>query len=624
MCGFFQVIQKKSPIDKRLFRQALASMRHRGPDQSGEMFLENDVQRSDSKQTVYMGFGHQRLSIQDISNKSNQPFVMGSDVLIYNGEVYNFRELNEELRINGEVLDTEGDTETLFRCIRSDGEKALSRFNGMWAFSLYFASKDCLFLSRDRYGKKPLFFYRDENLLCVSSTIFAIQIYLQKKLQFRRDALIENLIYGKLYPSGTTDTHFEGISQVLPGHWASFDLTSWEICQKSYFKFHDERLTGHVEYNPELLAETLKDSVRKRLISDRPVGLLLSGGIDSTLILSTLFSLGLQDQCQIYMGNTGKSEDYNYAKQCVEHLGFRAETVTLDYNSSTFDRFLKICRHMEKPVALNGSSMAMPQMYEVIASKGVPVVLDGTGGDEIFGGYWSRQGPYAVREAVKQNDWEWIRKQLKSKDAYPIKSYLMRAYVPTFFSEKNYMAERKLKAFLNPCFKPELKSIFLASPTDPLEKMGQTFTEAISSDVAPGGRLGEWLWHNDRNSMMSSVEGRSPLLDYRLNRFSYTSYNEKFSTVWNKFELRRIFDALTPLPSQWRQQKQGFRWDSRKFLYSNKEKILELIRENKSSQDLIDISKFVAVADRHPKLLSSSFGRQLLAISAIDHVFSSS
>lgn len=625
MCGLFQVIQKSGPIDRDRFRRALASMHHRGPDQSGELFLEVPVHGAAGGQVVHMAFGHQRLAILDLSDKSRQPFVADGDVLLYNGEVYNYRELNAGLRARGVVLHTDGDTETLLRSLQLEGEPALARFNGMWAYSLYRASEGCLRLARDRYGKKPLFFYQDENVLCVSSTIHAIQVYLGRKFALRRDVLVNYLVYGELYPSGTVQTHYDGICQVLPGHAATFDLASWALRQQPYFAFYDEALAGRqADDDPGALVELLKDAVRLRLVSDRPVGLLLSGGIDSTLVLATLYALGMQDQCKVYMGEVGRSEDYRYAKLCADKLGIQAETVVLDYDSNTFERFLQVCRHQEKPVSLNGSSMGMPQMYEVIAAQGVPVVLDGTGGDEIFGGYWQRQFPYAVRDARRDGNWGWLRRQLAGEAGEnAVKSHLWRSFLPPGLLAGQRRMKEQLKALANPFFQADFARVMATLPSDPLADLSLTFPQAMCADTAPGGRLGEWLWHNDRNSMMSSVEGRSPLLDYRLNRYLYTPYERKFVDCWNKHELRTAFDALAPLPSQWRRQKQGFRWDGKHFLAHNKDNILALVRENRSLDGLVDIPRLVAVVDRQPKLLKSSFVKQVLAISGVEQALSS-
>lgn len=621
MCGLFQVIRRDAPVDRERFRRALDSMRHRGPDQDGEHYVEHELPGG---RRVHLAFGHRRLSIIDLSDASRQPFVIGDDVLLFNGEIYNYRELNRDLAARGIPHTTSGDTETLFRCLLLDGEAAQASFNGMWACSLYRREAGTVFLSRDRYGKKPLFFYRDEQVICLSSTIHAIQVYLGRTFPLRRDVLANYLVYGELYPSGTAEIHYDGIRQVLPGHCGVIDLAGWDIRQRPYFAFHDDAYAGLPDPEPGELVELLKDAVRKRMISDRPVGLLLSGGIDSTLVLATLHALGLQEQCHVFMGEVGRSEDYRYAKQCADKLGIRAETVVLDYDSNTFERFLQVCRHQEKPVSLNGSSMGMPQMYEVIAARGVPVVLDGTGGDEIFGGYWQRQFPYAVRDARRAGNRAWLRRQLAGDAGEnAVKSHLLRAFVPPGLLAGQRRLSEQVKALANPVFTPGFAEVLAMRPSDPLADLSMDFTRAMCADTAPGGRLGEWLWHNDRNSMMSSVEGRSPLLDYRLNRYLYTSYERKFVDCWNKHELRTAFDALAPLPSQWRKQKQGFRWDGKHFLAHNKDRILALVRENRSLDGLVDIPRLVSLVDRQPKLLKSSFVKQVLAISGVEQALSS-
>ena len=624
MCGFFQVIQRHAPIDRERFRLALASMQHRGPDQSGELFIDTTVNTADGERQIHLGFGHQRLSILDLSDKSRQPFVIDRDVLLYNGELYNYRELNAGLRQRGITLHTDGDTETLCQSLRLMQEDALSGFNGMWAFSMFREGSRELLFARDRYGKKPLFYYQDDNVFCASSTIRAIQLYLRQAIRFRRDVLLNYLVFSELYPSGTHETHFEDIHQVLPGHSARLNLSNWQFRQSPYFSFYDPALAAGYRAAPGELAELLKDSVRKRLVSDRPVALLLSGGIDSSLILSTLAALGLQEQCKIYMGETGRSADHRYAKECVDLLGIPATTVVLDYDSNTFERFLQVCRHQERPVSLNGSSMGMPQMYEVIAADGIPVVLDGTGGDELFGGYWQRQFPLAVREARRRGETEWLRRQLADGGENDVRRQLLRSFLPAGLLDQQHQLTKKIRAVINPLLRADFGRIMDARPTDPMTRLTMSFSEGLSTDVAPGGRLGEWLWHNDRNSMMSSVEGRSPLLDYRLNRFLYTGYQAKFSGRWNKFELRNVFSELTPLPTQWREQKQGFRWDGKHFLQHNHGRILELIRSNRCLVDLelVDTGKLTAYVSRQPKLLKSTFFKQVLAISGVEQAFS--
>lgn len=624
MCGLFQVIQRGIPIDREAFRRALASMHHRGPDQSGEYFVEAPLQEQGGQQAVFCGFGHQRLAIIDLTDRSRQPFVANGNVLVFNGEIYNYKEIAGSLTEQSVALTTSGDTEVLFRIVERDNPASLNRLNGMWAFSFYSRRKNSLTLSRDRYGKKPLFYYHTDNIFIASSTILAIQTYLGRRLQLREKHLLSFITYGDLFPPQDSQTHFDEIHQVLPAHYAEFDFASWQLAQKPYFSFAPDHQSSHqhADAHPNALAELLKDCVATRLVSDRPVGLMLSGGIDSTLILSALAAQGLTDQCRIFIGETGQSQDGEYATQCVNQLGIKAETIFLDYGNDAFERFLKIMRHLEKPVTFTGSAMAMPRMYEAIAELGIPVVLDGTGGDEVFGGYWDRQFPYAARQALTGFDWRWLVQNLSCDGSEnKVRKYISRALLPAPLADFNKRLKKKWRLYRNPYLKISLGTILRSSSDDPLASLGLTFDEALCADVSPGGRLGEWLWHNDRNSMMSSVEGRSPLLDYRLKQYMYSGYQNKFVSCWNKHQLRTAMGAMVPLPTQWRQQKQGFRWNTLRFMQSNQERIMELIRASRSLVDIVDIARLLSDASKSPELLTSSLCRKILAVSALEQGF---
>ena len=616
MCGFFQVIQKKQHVSKEKFLSALKTIEHRGPDAQGVHFADYKTPEGDK---YYAAFGHQRLSILDLSESSNQPFIHDSHILLYNGEIYNYKSLGEELRNYGVKLSTAGDTEILMKSLIREGDSVLGRFNGMWAFSLYDSQNNSVTLSRDRYGKKPLFYYLDENIFCASSSIRAIKEYLGLKLEFRRETLLDYMLYGNMYPSPSSQTHFHKISQILPGHICHFDCVNWTLKQKPYFDWHSRVQQNEMEESSNL-EDTLSDSVAARLVSDRPVGLLLSGGIDSSLLLSIMVSMGLQDQVKIFMGDTGRSDDYHYAKKSVEQLGLPAETVVMDYNENTFERFLNICWHHEKPFPLNGNAMAMPQMYEVIESEGIPVVLDGSGGDEIFGGYWERHMPFAMHNALQQKDWQWIKLMYSSNGkSNQVRRSIINSFLPAEMLNMKHKFSIRLGKQFHPLINAHYTEIWKSVNPDPLETISTSFSNALSMDVAPGGRLGEWIWHNDRNSMMSGVESRSPLLDYRLHKFLFTGYKSKYRGVWNKNELRKIFDQFQPLPTQWRRQKQGFRWDGKHFILNNKERIIELIESSDCLPEVINTKRLVALSRKFPKILRSSLGKRALCVAGIEN-----
>ena len=555
-----------------------------------------------------MGFGHQRLSILDLDKRSNQPFFDNDNILVFNGEIYNFDELKSKYKREGIEFQTSSDTEVVAKTFSLKKFDKISRFNGMWALSFYDKKDKKLFLSRDRYGKKPLFYYLDKDILCISSTIKAIKEYLNINLVFREKYLLNYLIYGDMFPTDEELTHFENIKQILPAHNGVFDIKKWKIEQNRYFISPKSDLDK--DFSENNLIKKLKNSVELRLNSDRPIALLLSGGIDSSLILSILHHYGYDKRVHVFMGDTGRSDDYKYAKACVKQLNIKADTITSDYDTDAFDRFLRICKHHEKAFPFNGNAIAMSEMYEKVSDFGIPVVLDGSGGDELFGGYWERYIHFAIKEVISNGDVEWLETIRKSN---PNKKEILNHQT---YPHKEFV----LKKALNPFLKLSIKQLANIKTLDPLRNKILGFDEALYLDTAPGGRLGEWIWHNDRNSMASSVESRSPFLDFELHSFIYSGYKNKFSKNWNKYELRKIFDKFSPIPTQWRAEKQGFRWDGKHFFYNNKEQIIEVIRKSEVLKEYMNRDLFCNFADYFPKLFKSSFAKRALGIAGIEHM----
>lgn len=560
--------------------------------------------------------GHRRLAIIDLNPRSKQPFGSDQKTLLFNGEIYNYADLKPELENEGAQFHTAGDTEVLFEALVHKGTSILPSCNGMWAFSYLDKSRNRLTASRDRYGKKPLFFFQDENTICLSSTIGAIHQYLGRKPQLTQHALQSFLTFGTMYPSAGQQTHFEAIQQVEPGSVYEFDLGNWTVSKHAYFDPSEPAETGLED--PEQLAEYLKIAVSSRLVSDRPIALLLSGGVDSSLLLSILCAMNLQDQVHVYMGETGVSDDYKYAKECADKLGVTAKTIVLDYGNRSFDRFLSVCKHHEKAFLFNGNALAMPEMYEAISNDGIPVVLDGTGGDEFFGGYWNRQFPYAVREELSNGDSTWVdsiaSENGKSNNIHKhIRNSRRSEKLRNWWSEMQPRLSTARHRYLKTPFSEFLK----CAPTDPLTRVDNDFTKALVRDISAGGRLGEWVWHNDRNAMMSSVENRSPLLDFRLHSYLFTGQRKKFVGKYNKHELRAIFDAFNQLPTQWRWQKQGFRWNGKSFIKQNETSIRDLISACTWLEDSIDLKKFSDRSHKFPSMLRTTLAKRIITIAGL-------
>ena len=613
MCGIFQVYSRKRAIDRERFAAALQSMKHRGPDYTGVRFHEQPLKTEGGE--VHIASGHQRLSILDLDPRSHQPFHRTDRCLLFNGEIYNFRELRAAIDDGTLPFTTTGDTEVLFYGLTRMGLKFLNDANGMWGFTFLDESTRRVLASRDRYGKKPVFYYHDDELAIFSSTIQAVHHYLGTPPRLCDDQVDSYLTHGMMFPGADEKTHIQGLNQIPAGHSLTFDLDRWQMQLQSYFNI-GEMVRSRVP-RAEELPGILRDAVTARLISDRKVGLLLSGGVDSTLVLATMHALGLQDQVHCFIGETGRSDDAEFAKKCVAQLGIEATVVNLDYGKGTFARLLKMCHHQEKAFPFLGSSMAMSEMYERIAEFDVRVVLDGTGGDEIFGGYWDRYFPIAVREAFARRDWTWLNdcwKNTPRSGALMFKAAREAALNNGLF---HFDPRSFRKRFSPPALTLGLHR-HAAPPSDPLTTPPARYLDAVIMDASPGGRLGEWIWHNDRNAMMSGIENRSPILDFRLVPFMGTGYANKFVREWNKHEMRKAFDALTPLPTQWRQQKQGFRWNGKVFIRENQQAILDLIAASKYLRSRFDTPKFVERAQKHRSYLFSSLTPRLLCIAGLE------
>lgn len=618
MCGIFLALERYGQVNTELARAATSSLRHRGPDGIGESQFQWTA--TPGQGAAVHGFvGHTRLSIIDPIERSSQPFRRGQKTLTYNGEIYNYRSLRSELARSGAQFQTDGDTEVLLELLIQGGVQSLNRANGIWAFCLVDQANGRLTAARDRYGKKPLFYYRDALRLCVASEIAPILTYLGQRPSMVTDTLDTFLRDGWLFPDPDGATHIQGIRQVPAGHGMAFDLASWDITLQAYFDL--QRYASSTPPGDEELAHLIQDAVLSRLVADRRVGLLLSGGVDSSLILSVLHANGLADQVSCFTGDAGKSDDALYARQSVEQLGIRAINVALDYGSRGMEGFLRVCRHQEKPFPLIGNVLAMPQLYASMAEHDVPVVLDGTGGDELFAGYWDRYYRFALEQARLEGDRAWIEASLaensnnsKAQAAWRrvsagVANSPGQARLPTLLTGSGDPVG--LEALLHP-------DVLLAPANDPLEAFSGSLGQALTLD-ASRGRLPEWLWQNDRNAMMSGIENRSPLLDFRLAPYMHSAWRKKFVGPWNKHELRTLFSGFTTLPTQWRRNKQGFRWVYHQFLRNNRKAVLELVAASSLLPPRVDVKAMLDLAHASDDYLECGLLQRMLCIAGLEN-----
>ena len=622
MCGIFLALERGRPVDDARAMAATTRLHHRGPDGRGHSRFDWQVPTADGPMPVSGFLGHTRLSIQDPNPRANQPFRHQQHTLVYNGEIYNFKSLRSDLARSGVRWQTDGDTEVLLHLLVQEGVQSLNKANGMWALCLLDEQRHRLTAIRDRYGKKPLFYFHDAQTLCMASEIAPLLLYLGRRPGMVLADLDSFLQSGWAYPHADGATHLHGVRQVRAGCAMAFDLRDWRAVEQPYFDLPEHVRTG--PRDPALLPELVRDAVCARLVADRKVGLLLSGGVDSSLILSVLADQRLTDQVTCFTGDAGKSDDATYASACIAQLGLHSVSLPLDYGTGGFNSFLQVCRHQEKPFPFIGNALAMPQLYAHIADHDVPVVLDGTGGDEVFAGYWDRYFRFALHEAIQHSDTDWIA-QVQTDNADDPQ---LQALIANALGSMGSMGSLSMAPLPHPGLvrhaddPPDLDrfvhaGVRTAPSRDALAQFHGTLGQALVRDASVG-RLHEWLWQNDRNAMMSGIENRSPLLDYRLAPYMASGYRNGFVGRWNKPLLRGVFPV--PLPTQWRRDKQGFRWVYHRFLRNHRDQVLQLIAASHILPQRVDVAGLLDAAQRDPAYLGSSLLHRMLCIAGLEQV----
>lgn len=379
MCGICGFISKKC-ITKNQLKVMNDTMLHRGPNDSGEEIF-------DAAGGYYVGMAHRRLSILDLSTLGHQPMHSCDDrlVIAYNGEIYNFLELKEELKDYPFVSSC--DTEVILAAYLKWGISCVDRFEGMFAISLYDKKTDELYLVRDRIGKKPLYYWFDGEKLVYASELKPIMSY----PGFTRN-INKSVIKRYMYQQCVNEPYsiFENVYKVEPGQIVRFregvvqKWKYWDIA-KVYAEKKSEG-TGSYEEAKEELKSLLKEAVRKRMIADVPVGAFLSGGYDSSLV--TALAQDISSGVPVKTYSIGFHEErYNearYAKEVAGYLGTDHTELYID-ESAMFDMVDSIPKYYDEPFA--DSSQIPSMLVSGLAAKDVTVVLSGDGGDEFFCGY---------------------------------------------------------------------------------------------------------------------------------------------------------------------------------------------------------------------------------------------
>lgn len=372
MCGIVGILHKAPvPINEVLLKSMGDTLHHRGPDDEGA-FVDDRI-----------GFYHKRLSIIDLAS-GHQPMTDGDYTIVFNGEIYNYIELRQELVQKGYRFQTHSDTEVILKMYRAYGDRMVSRLNGMFAFLLYDKARQYLLAARDHFGIKPLYVYEDEGKWIFASEIKAILVHPDVTAEVNADALNEYLTFQFLLKDRTL---FQHIRKLLPGYYLSIDLQTGEGRLTQYWAPNFEVDHYHTqEYFIYELQRLLEDTVKMQLRSDVPLGAYLSGGMDSSIV-SILAARHLPGYLKTFTGAFREGAEYDetsYAEIVADRC--RAEMFRIYPTDVDFvERLPQLIYYLDEPVA--GPGLFPQYMVSKLAADNVTVVLGGQGGDEIFGGY---------------------------------------------------------------------------------------------------------------------------------------------------------------------------------------------------------------------------------------------
>jgi len=619
MCGITGIVDFNKGLEVLTVTKSMAdAIKHRGPDDEGYVFFNEedmviaggkdtarDVWESNlpysSKQNIEntngsysLGLGHRRLSILDLSAAGHQPMCTddGRFWITYNGEIYNYLELAEELTSKGHQFKTNTDTEVLLHAYLEWGHECVDKFNGMWAFVIYDKTENKLFGSRDRFGVKPFYYIHNDNYFAFASEQKALLKIPSFEKQLNSTAVYDYLVLGK--SEMEKESFFKGIMELPPSHSFSFDLKTKNFKEWKYYSlsFNSgwERINKNTlsDYTEEI-NHLIFNAINIRLRSDVSVGTCLSGGLDSSSIVCVINKL-LSEQVLEQVGQKQKVFTAGYDDPAIDESSW-AEMVVNQTKTSWHrvypnpDDFILEFEDMVYAQDIPSFSAATYAQYKVMqlaSENGVKVTLDGQGCDELFGGYAVHFTSY-MAEAIKRGAIGTVGANLMNlgnnfADPAIITRYpanvLMANLFSTYFKNRGFRNRKKEFQYVENNFwdehKERLAYLFHSIPT--------SLNQLLHTQLT-GPDLKVLLKAGDRNSMRFSVESRVAFSD-DINLIEYvfgipSSYKVKNGT--SKYLLRESMKNILPKEIVQRKNKLGFDTPEKKWFNHLEPQLREIV-----------------------------------------------
>ena len=552
MCGIVGFAGRAAAAGDAFTAQC-GTMRHRGPDASGEW---RSVDRR-------VALGHRRLSIIDLSDAGSQPMAdaTGHLQITFNGEIYNYRDIRKKLEDLGRRFRSASDTEVLLQAYSEWGTDCLQRINGMFAFAIYDSRQRRIFIARDRAGEKPLFYHRANGRLTFASELKAMMIQPAFSRVMNAEALDHYLAYG--YVPGELCL-LEGVRKLPPAHALTYSIDSDDLRLWRYWSLPQptQAIDGDPEGLVQELDELLADAVRLQLVADVPVGILLSGGVDSSLItaMAARVSSSPVRTFTITFPGQGAYNEGPFARMVATHFGTRHTELVAE--PATAELLPQLARQYDEPVG--DSSMVPTYLVSRLVRESCTVALGGDAGDELFGGY--------RHHSTIQQQMKW-RALMPS----PVKRAIGAAagFLPQGFRGRNSLrslatpdrdAWTRATLHFDGEWRRKLAPMTRSLPGFPPEAyrlnagaIGKTFLQKMTAADFGTYLPEDILVKVDRASMLASLEVRAPFLDYRMIEFAFGKVPDAFrATSANRKVLLKLLASRVLPKGLDLQRKQGF------------------------------------------------------------------
>lgn len=554
MCGIAGLVDFNRNSHREIILRMTNVLHHRGPDGDGVEYIDHNKYQ--------LAFGHRRLAIIDLSDAAHQPMQYGKLTIVFNGEIYNFREVREELKQRGHSFKTESDTEVILHAYQEWSDKCLDRLVGMFAFVVHDSARNTLFCARDRAGVKPFFYYYHEGLFMFASELKSFHQHPNFKKELNLYAVADFLQYGSV---PTPHCIFNYCTKLKPGHYLWVELESPTLTVHKYWDVYDSYNKPKMMINePDAISETekiLSKAFQYRMVSDVPVGVFLSGGYDSACV-TALLQKALSTKLKTYtigVPDIGLNEA-PYAKQIANVLGTEHTEIFCDQRDA-IELIEGLPEYYDEPFA---DSSAIPTMLiSRMARKEVTVALSADAGDEIFAGYYRYDFLMKNRKRIASIP-PFLRKIIVAlMDKVPSESIPVLKNKYNFHNRYEKMkgimqdpsARRIMLSLSQQYTRKQLNDVLLTVPEHQpnmyySEELKPEFYSPLSYMMAIDYQtylLDDILQKVDRATMSAGLEGREPFLDHHIIEWAAQLPDDyKYRNGVKKYLLKQIVHRYVP------------------------------------------------------------------------------